>query len=86
MHPGRILGATRSLGAPNDWDKKTNGPCAGLVIRDVTLPKSGLNAMGSVWFPTPEEIAWIAAGAPIELWVLGDVHPPVIVQVGTMPE
>lgn len=34
MHIGRILGATRNLGAPADWDKSKHGTCGGLPIRD----------------------------------------------------
>lgn len=85
MHPGRIEGATRTLGAPQNWEKERHGPCGGLPIRDVVLPDSGLNAMGSVWFPTPEEIAALVEGAPIQLWVLGSTHPVVALMVGKTP-
>lgn len=36
----------------------------------------------SAWEPTPDEIALIAAGAPIYLWVWGTGHPPVMLTVG----
>ncbi len=84
MHVGRILGSTRTLGAPRDWDPKAQGPCGGLPIRD-ELTTAG-PAMTSAWLPTPEEITRIAAGAPIYLTVVGQGHPPVAMNVGPIPE
>lgn len=84
MEIGRILGATRNLGAPVDWDKDKNGPCVGLPIRDEPRT-AGSNVMISAWHPTPEELRLIAAGAPIYLYVYGTEHPPVWVGVGMPP-
>lgn len=84
MHVGRIVGATRNLGAPPGWEKEKHGACGGLPIRD-ELTTAG-QGMKSAWFPTPEEIKRIAAGAPIHLFVLGTVHPPVYMRVGAKPE
>lgn len=83
MHTGRISGATRNLGAPRDWDKDAHGPCGGLPIRDEKTTAG--DGMTSAWFPTPEEIERIAAGAPVYLTVLGRVHPPVSMAVGPRP-
>lgn len=84
MHIGRVAGATRNLGAPKGWDPAKDGICGGLPIRDE--PHSpGVNKMVSAWLPTPEEIALIAAGAPIYLAVLGVSHPPVSMFVGNPP-
>jgi hypothetical protein len=83
MHVGRISGATRNLGAPIDWDKDEQGPCGGLPIRDE--PTSAGPSMTSAWFPTPEEIQRISEGAPIYLTVIGRVHPPVAIHVGSRP-
>lgn len=85
MHVGRIRGSTRTLYAPENWDKEKNGPCVGLPILDIILD-SGLKGMGSVWFPTPEEIKAIEAGAPIQLWVVGEYHPAVVLTIGEKPE
>jgi hypothetical protein len=41
--------------------------------------------MVTAWLPTPEEIAKIVAGAPVHLRVLGEVHPPVMLDVGDPP-
>lgn len=84
MHVGRILGATRNLGAPADWDKSKHGICGGLPIRDE--PTTVGPGMTSAWLPTPEEIARISAGAPVYLTVLGQIHPPVSMAVGPAPD
>lgn len=39
----------------------------------------------STWEPTPAEREAIAAGANIELWVWGGSHPPVNLDVSTIP-
>lgn len=83
MHVGRIRNATRVLGAPFDWDPKVNGQCGGLPIRD-EITTAG-PTMRSAWFPTPAEIDRINAGAPVELFVIGNVHPPVALSVGARP-
>jgi hypothetical protein len=44
------------------------------------------HVMTSAWFPTAEEIEWIVRGAPIYLSIVGDVHPPVSMGVGSQPE
>ncbi len=83
MQVGRINGAMRNLGAPADWNKGAQGPCGGLPVRDeMTTAGTG---MTSAWFPTPEEVERIKAGAPICLTVLGSVHPPIAMGVGPAP-
>lgn len=79
MHIGRILGATRDLGKPKDWDD-SKGCCLSLPVRD-EIDAAG-RKMTSAWLPTPEELAAIAAGAPIHLTVYGNGHPPVMLSVG----
>ena len=83
MLVGMIHGATRNLGAPRDWDKAKDGPCGGLPIRDEKTTAG--QGMTSAWQPTPDEIARLNAGASIHLTVLGTVHPPVSMSVGTPP-
>lgn len=83
MHPGHIAGTTRSLRAPENWSRENNGPCSSLPIRDGE--RRGLPHMESAWFPTPEEIAAIVAGAPVILRIVGTAHPPVALYTGDRP-
>jgi hypothetical protein len=82
--PGRIEGANCTLGAPDGWDKSRDGSCSSLAIRAEAV-ESGRLLMESVWFPTPEEMVAIAAGAPVKLSVYGSGHPPVMLGVGDVP-
>lgn len=79
---GRIEGCTRVLGKSQGY--------LGLPVRDVKLNCSvggeDTPAMQTAWFPTPDELAAINAGAPIHLTVLGTGHPPVMLGVGDVPE
>ena len=83
MIAGRIRNATRYLGAPPGWRPETHGHCGHLAIQD--HPTTAGPAMMSAWEPTPEEITRIVAGAPVLLTVIGEVHPPVAVHVGSVP-
>ncbi|MDR3514066.1 MAG: hypothetical protein P4L73_20715 [Caulobacteraceae bacterium] len=85
MHIGRIAGSTRNLGAPPNWDPDRDGPCQSLPVRD-ELVGGKLSAMTSAWFPTPEELLRLVAGAPIYLKVLASAHPPVMLSVGETPD
>lgn len=81
MQIGRIEGATRVLGQSQGY--------LGLPVRDevIECDVGGFTpAMVTVWLPTAEEIAAIAAGAPIYLRLLGTAHPPVLMFVGEPPE
>lgn len=71
-----ISGATRRIGKAQGY--------LGLALRD-TVTEDGTPVMCSAWEPTPAEIAQIAAGAPIYLWVYGTGHPPVMLTVGDAP-
>jgi hypothetical protein len=79
MTPGKIDGATRTLGAPVNWNAERDGECRPLEIRDSAVP--GLEFMESAWYPTDEEKAAIAAGRPVILTVFSTRHPPVAVTV-----
>lgn len=62
------------LGAPKDWDEATQGKCVGLPIRRVD------DGCFSVWEPTPEERAIIAAGGSVTVHVFsGLTQPPIAV-------
>lgn len=82
MMIGRVVGCTRVLGKSQGY--------LGLPIRDELINCSvggeGTPAMVTAWIPTPDEIAKIVAGAPIHLRILGTGHPPVMLDVGDVPE
>jgi hypothetical protein len=91
MIPGRIYGATHTL----DWDCRL-GPVTVRLERDSSEPEGGITAMlvehtsdglqmTSAWFPNADELARLAAGAPVHLTVVGAAHPPVAVRVGVPP-
>lgn len=81
---GRIAGATRVLGQSQGY--------LGLPLRDevIDLAIGGelkpCSRMVTAWEPTPDELTRLAAGAPVYLSVLGNVHPPVMLDVGPVPE
>ena len=83
MIANRIKNATRYLGAPAGWQPDKQGHCAHLAIWDIETTAGP--AMMSSWEPTPDELARINAGAPVELLIVGTVHPPVEVRVGYPP-
>ena len=68
----RIEDETRRIGKAQGY--------LGLSVRDTTL-EDGTPAMVTAWEPTPKELAAIAAGGTVYLWVIGIAHPPVMLQV-----
>ena len=61
----------------------------GLPIRDATLNVEGfgqVNEMTSAWLPTPEELAALNAGAAVHVKIWGNSPPPMLVEVGEIPE
>lgn len=81
MQIGMIEGHTRICGRSQGY--------AGLPIRDsvVNCTVNGeVPAMTSAWLPTPEQIARIVAGAAVHVQILGTVPPPMLVDVGPLPE
>jgi len=85
MLPGRIQGATRNLGKPEGWVDDLDGPCSHLPIVDV-MTDSGINLMISHWEILPDELERLKQGAPMFLQVVGELHPPVMLWVGDVPE
>lgn len=79
---GHIEGATRVLGKSQGY--------IGLPLRDIAVNckvgGEGTPAMQTAWFPTPEEIEAIIAGAPVVLTILGTQHPPVMIETGRVPD
>lgn len=79
MEIGKVIGATRTLGAPEGWDHEQL-PVGALPICDVV--SDGTPWMVSAWEPTAEEIAHIVANGKVFLWIQGASSHP-IVGVGT---
>lgn len=78
MTPGAISGATKMYGKP---DGMTDEECGRLLVREGT--DSGWPTLTSAWYPTPEEVARLRAGAPVYLTIFGaGGHPPVALTVG----
>lgn len=75
-HPQHTL----YMGAPEDWNEATQGPCGALSIFDMRgrpLPK-----MESAWVPEGYEGMLLALGSgQIRLNIIGQVHPPVSMHV-----
>jgi hypothetical protein len=80
MLPGRIDGATKRLRMPEETKVKGGS----LVVRDEDHGQ--FHTMTSAWFPNPDEIARLMAGAPIYLAVVGNSHPIVSLNVGPTPQ
>jgi hypothetical protein len=82
MQIGRIRNATRVLG-------KTQG-YLGLPVRDEPINCSvggaGTHSMVTAWHPTPKELKALNAGAPVHVRIIGQAHPPIMVEVGEIPE
>lgn len=82
MTPGRVRGATREIGKSQGY--------VGLAIRDEAMhcPVNGPGTpvMVTAWVPTPAELAALNAGAPVEVRILGRLHPPILLGVGDVPD
>lgn len=81
MEIAKVSGANMTLRAPRNWDEDRDGRCYDLPIRAEVLNGS-LAALTSAWKPSPEELARLNAGAPVHLRVIGQSHPPVMLEVG----
>lgn len=82
MQSGMIEGVTRVVGKAQGYND--------LAIRDelgnCSVNGEGTPVMVTAWFPLPDELERINAGAPIHLHILGVSPPPVRVDVGRVPE
>lgn len=77
MQPLRITNATRVLA-------ETQDEYYALAIVDEEI--EGVNYMTSVWVPTPNELAVLAAGGAVRLTIRGHGHPPVKITTQPAPE
>jgi hypothetical protein len=82
MQVGRPKGANRLVGKAQGY--------MGLPIKDdmIDCPVNGPNTprMTTAWIPTPEEIAKLVMGASVHVKMLGRIPPPMLVEVGDVPE
>lgn len=81
MQIGRVKGCARVLGKQQGY--------LGLPVRDELIDNrvaGQVNAMTTAWLPTPKEIQAINAGAPVHVRIFGTGHPPIMVEVGEVPE
>ncbi len=78
MKPIRMTEATRSLGAPGDWNDKA-GECQTLDIYDYEGHNG--NIMASAWMPDEEELHALRNGAILYLHIHGKAHPVVSLSV-----
>ena len=77
----RIENATRVVGKGQGY--------LGLPIRDELINETvngfGTPSMVTAWEPTPEELERLKAGACVHVRILGNVPPPMLVEVGPVP-
>jgi hypothetical protein len=66
------------LGAPKAWDHQAI-ECHALPI--TRSDANGCPVMVSFWRPSADELADLAAGGAVALWIYGSAHPPVSLQV-----
>ena len=67
-----------ALRAPNGWDQ-AHVPCNALPITRTEC--DGIPAVVSYWKPTENELAILAGGGSIALWVIGSTMPLVMLAV-----
>ena len=81
MQIGRIPGATRTIGASQGYFSL---PLKDELVDDpVTGPKTP--CMTTAWLPTPKELDALNAGAAVHVRLIGNAHPPIMVEVGEPP-
>lgn len=74
---------TRTIGAPSDWDERSEEPCASLSILDQPDPRiNNENVMLSLWKPSEEELELLNQGYPLMLGIVGRQHP--VIQIGVV--
>jgi hypothetical protein len=69
---------TRFIGAPQNWDEATQGPCGSLSVRDIPNPPL-VPTMESAWMPNMGEAVALAIGyADLRLGIVGQPQHPVV--------
>lgn len=94
MEIGRITGATRVLGKRQGYyglpirdEAKNLGdlPHMLLTLQNDAVTGPDTPTMTTAWLPNPDELAALAAGAPLFVALVGTAHPPIMVSVGEKP-
>lgn len=70
------------VGKPRDWDQSLDGEVGTIFVTAAVDTLSGMNMMYSVYKPTPEDMAALAAGGCIRLGIMGNSHP--VFQLGVL--
>lgn len=85
MRPAEFHGFNKIYYAPKDWDQD-KVECTPLHVRisDKLIP--ACTTITSVWVPSDEERAQIAAGDNIKLTIVGNVMPPVMLGMSDKSE
>lgn len=78
QHPSN----NKVLGAPGGWDQKAI-ECGALPVTVTEL--EGHAVMVSFWKPDATDLAKLAQGGSISLWIYGQQHPVVAVGVEPAP-
>lgn len=82
MQIGMIERATRIVGKAQGY--------AGLPLRDeriaCTVNGPDTPSMVTAWLPTPAELEALNRGASVHVRILGGLPPPMMVEVGPVPD
>lgn len=83
MQIGRIDGCTRICGEAQGYEPL---PLRDEIVDVLIGSEIGkANAMVTAWVPSPAELKALNEGASIYVRILGDVPPPMNVEVGPLP-
>ena len=77
MTPIKTPSTNLVLGAPKDWDQRSNGTCKGLPVIATEDPR-----FYSFWRASWRERIAVLFGQPVRLCVVGGSHPPVRIDLG----
>lgn len=94
MEIGRIQGATRVLGKSQGYyglpirdEAKNLGDLPHMLhtLQNDSVTGPDTPTMVTAWIPSPDELAALAAGAPLYVSLVGIAHPPISVTIGEKP-
>lgn len=71
---------SKPINPPEDWEQDDTR-CVPLHVEYGEHAYPGLPTIKSIWVPSPDERALIAAGGNIVLFLVGKKHPPIAVMV-----
>lgn len=83
MHKVQHPSNNAVLGAPAGWNQQAV-ECGALPV--TRFVHNGVHMQASFWMPTPNELAALNCGHPVQLTVVGDVHPPVSLNIPGVQE